>query len=134
VAGIARVWGSARTPQADSLAAEYLRAVPSDAATAAQDYVRPPALPIVASLGVGAVAVRKVMTSARPLRNAALVLGAVAAVPMTAFSLADRALGALVKADAYLWALDQHQKRFKQQEERKAAAFATHQSASGELA
>ena len=135
MAGIARAWAGARSPEADALAAEYLRPVPSDAATA-ESYIRAPALPVVATLGVGAAAVaaRKMLKSARPLRTAALLGVAMPLLPLAAFTLANRALGALVKADFYLRALDEQQLQFKEQEQREAdAALARHQRASGEL-
>jgi hypothetical protein len=101
MAGIARAWAGARSPEADALAAEYLLSTPSDAVSA-QNRIRLTALAPVAALGVAGFAARKLAKSAHPLRNAALTCAAGVALPVAAFSLANRALGALVKADMKL--------------------------------
>lgn len=102
VGGIARVWADARSPEADALAAEYMLPTPSDAATSAQSRMRLTALTPVAALGAAGLAARKLAKSARPLRNAALACAAGVAVPVAAYGLASRALGALVEADKRL--------------------------------
>ena len=102
MAGIARAWTGARSPEADALAAVYMLPTPSDAVTSAQSRMRLTALTPVAALGAAGFAARKLAKSARPLRNVGIVCAAGVALPAAAFSLANRALGALVEADQRL--------------------------------
>ena len=116
VAGIARAWRHARSPESDALAAEYMRPVPSEVT---ETYIRPPAPGTIAMLSGGALAIRSAFKSARPLRTAALVVvGTVVAVPAAGIFLANRALGALLRADRYLRAVEEVKSRNKQQEAR----------------
>jgi hypothetical protein len=104
VAGIARAWRHARSPESDALAAEYVLPAPS---VTARSYIRPPALETTAALGLGALVGHVALKSATPLRTAALAAAAVGvAVPSAGLYLANRALGALLAADVYLRAVD----------------------------
>ena len=114
VAGIARAWRHARSPESDALAAEY--ALPAPPVTA-QSYIRPPPLEMVAALGAGALAARVVEKCARPMHTTALLAGAAVAVPVAGIYLANRALGAILKADMYLRKLDQVRSRSKHKQQ-----------------
>jgi len=99
MAGIARAWAGARSAESDALSAEFMRPVPSGAAPSHVSFPTSTAVS-AAALGVAGLALRRAYKSARPLRNTAFVLTAVAAVPVAAGALAERALLGLYRADA----------------------------------
>ena len=112
VTGISRAWAGARSQKAAAVAAELPGASPADAAAApAHTRINAPALTAVGALGAGAFALRKLLKSARPVRNAALACGAGAAASFAAFAVERRTLMALLEADMRLRAFEQYEQR-----------------------
>jgi hypothetical protein len=116
VAGIARAWAGASSAEADALAAEYTRPPPPafprlEAMNTKLEAFMPSKTVQFALIGLTAASypLEKAikMRSVRPVRNAALAVAALAALPVAAVSLTQRAVVALLRADAELRTLDQ---------------------------